>query len=163
MTTGDQSGTAIIRIAEEALSKGERLALDALPKESGGILAGWWEGGSTVVVVGVLPVPDHAAGWSHYERRHSLAQESLDAYLGSHSDPRLGYVGEWHSHPVPQPPSSTDRDALTAIVKKAKTRTALVVLAVQAGNGVEAHGLVGHPRWPRRAGIEVAVIERMSS
>lgn len=153
----------MIRVTDEALSDGQLLALDALPKELGGILVGWWEGNSTAVVVGVLSVPDPAAGRSHYERRHLLAQEILDTYLGSHGDPRLGYVGEWHSHPAPQPPSSTDRNELTAIVRQSRKRAALVVLAVQDGNGVEAHGLIGHPRWARRPGINLAVIERMSS
>ena len=162
MTTADPDGIATIRVAEDALADGERLALEALPNELGGILVGWWEGNSTAVVVGVLSVPDDAAGRTHYERRHSRAQQALDSYRVSHGDPRLGYIGEWHSHPAPQPPSSTDRSELVAIVRESKKRAALVVLAVQEGNRVDTYGLIGSPRWARRPRVNAAVVERMT-
>lgn len=161
MTTGELSG-AIIRAAEDSLSSAELLALKASPHELGGILVGWWQGNSTAVVVEFLPVTDHAAGLSHYERRHALAQGALDKYLRERDDSRLGYVGEWHSHPAPQPPSRIDRSELNAIVRQSRKQVALVVLAIDEERAVTAHGLIGHPRWPRRTAIDAAVVERMS-
>ena len=162
MTTDDQGGEPQVRVAAQALANAERLALDASPHELGGIMVGWWEGDSTAVVQALLPVPDHAAGRSHYERRHSPAQEVLDVYMRTHNDPRCGYVGEWHSHPAPQPPSATDRGVLSAIVRQRRKTVALVVLTLTGEGEVTSHGLIGRPRWPRRASIEVALVERMS-
>lgn len=162
MTTDDKASEPQVHVAAQAIANAERLALDASPRELGGILVGWWEGHSNAVVQALLPVPDHTAGRSHYERRHSPAQAALDVYMRNHDDPRCGYVGEWHSHPAPQPPSSTDRDALSAIVRQGRKTVALVVLALTGEGEVTPHGLIGHPRWPRRASIEVALVERMS-
>lgn len=162
MTTADPAGGTEIRVAEDAISDGERLTLEALPNEVGGILVGWWEGNSTAVVVGLLSVPDDAPGRTHYERRHALAQRALDSYRVSHDDQRLGYIGEWHSHPAPQPPSATDRNELAAIVRESTKRAALVVFAVQKGNGVDSYGLIGSPRWARRPRVNAAVVERMT-
>lgn len=161
MTIGELSG-AIIRVSKDSLASAELLALKASPHELGGILVGWWEGNSTAVVVEFLPVADHAAGRAHYERRHALAQGALDGYLRDRDDSRLGYVGEWHSHPAPQPPSRIDRSELNAIVRQARKQVALVVLAIDERHAITAHGLIGHPRWPRRTAIETAVVERMS-
>ena len=163
MTTDDEVTGAVIRISVEALAKVERLALDAAPHELGGIMVGWWEGDSTAVVGDLLHVPDHSSGRSHYERRHSPAQEVLDDYRRTQDDQRRGYIGEWHSHPAPQPPSSTDRGALSAIVRQSRKPVALVVLALTREGAVDVHGLIGHPRWPRRTVIAPAVVERMSS
>lgn len=161
MTTGELSG-AIIRATGDSLSSAGLLALKASPHEVGGILVGWWEGNSTAVVVEFLPVTDPAAGLSHYERRHALAQDALDKYLRNREDPRLGYVGEWHSHPAPQLPSRIDRSELNAIVRQSRMQVALVVLAIDEGPAITAHGLIGHPRWPRRTAIDTAVVERIS-
>ena len=86
----------------------------------------------------------------------------LDVYMRTRDDPRCGYVGEWHSHPAPQPPSSIDRGALSAIVRQDRKTVALVVLALTREGEVTSHGLIGRSRWPRRASIEVAPVERMS-
>lgn len=162
VTTDDRAEKPQVRIAEQALTVAEGRALEASPNELGGIMIGWWEGDSTAVVQELLPVPDHQAGWAHYERRHSPAQDVLDDYLRTHHDPRCGYIGEWHSHPAPQPPSSIDRGTLSGIVRQVRRPVALVVLSLTPEGGVAADGLIGRPRWPRRAAIDPAPIERMS-
>ncbi len=73
MTTADAAGEPQVRVAAKALANAERMALDAFPRELGGIMIGWWAENSTAVVQALLPVPDHSAGRSHYQRRHSLA------------------------------------------------------------------------------------------
>ncbi len=163
MTTDDQAGKPRVRIADQTLAVAEGRALEASPSELGGIMVGWWQGGSTAVVLELLPVPDHQAGPAHYQRRNSQAQEVLDAYLRTNGDPHCGYIGEWHSHPAPQPPSSIDRCALSGIVRQARRPIALVVLALTPDHRATAHGLIARPRWPRRAAIDPASIERMPS
>lgn len=133
-----------------------------MPNELGGILIGWWEGRDIAIVQDLLLVPDHEAGRSQYARRHAPAREILDDYVRSGDDPRLGYVGEWHSHPAPQPPSSIDRAELAAIVRQAHSPVAMVILALGLDSGVVSHALIGRPRWPRRAKIEQAATERVA-
>jgi len=162
VTTGERIDGPTVRLSEQAITLAERHAIEAAPNELGGILVGWWEGRDTAVVQELLLVPDYQAGRSHYERGHSHAQAILDAYVRSGDDPRLGYIGEWHSHPAPQPPSSVDRSALAAIVRQAHSPVALVVLALISDHEVVSHALIGRPRWPRRAAIEQAATERMT-
>lgn len=161
MTTAED--THVIRISVQALLDAQVVAQAALPDESGGIVVGWWEGDDAAVVQALLPVPDHQAGRGHYERRQTLAQRALDDYLRSGLDSPSGYLGEWHSHPAPQPPSSIDRQTLSDIVRQERRRAVLLVLALNGANAVGVHGLVGHPRWPRRTGIGPARIERIES
>lgn len=163
MTSDDQVRGEVIRVTATTLESAERLALKQSPHELGGIMVGWWEGGIAAVVKALIPVPDHTAGWSYYERRHVPAQKALDEYLRSRDDLRCGYVGEWHSHPAPQPPSLTDRSSLRSIVRQNRVPVALVVLALTSEGGVTAHGLVGYPRWPRRTALLESAIERMPS
>ena len=161
--TTDDEGTRVIRVSAQTLADVQGLARAALPDELGGILVGWWEGDDVAVVQALLPVPDTDAGRAHYERKHSPAQQTLDDYLRSGADISSGYIGEWHSHPAPQPPSSIDRGALSAIVRQERRPAALVVLALKAAGATDVHGLIGHPRWPRRAAIKRATIERIES
>lgn len=155
--------TQVIRISAQALLDAQGLAQAALPDESGGIVVGWWEGDGVAVVQALLPVPDDHAGRAHYERKQPLAQQALDDYLRAGLDSPSGYLGEWHSHPAPQPPSSIDRRALSDIVRQERRRAVLLVLALNGSGAADVHGLVGRPRWPRRAAIERSRIERIES
>jgi hypothetical protein len=161
VTTDNAVVAPQIRISERALAEAEARAFLATPNEFGGILIGWWEGDAIAVVHDMLSVPDLRAGHGHYERGHSPAQQILDEYLQTMPEPNTGYIGEWHSHPAPQPPSSIDHSALSGIVRQARRPVALVVLSMTPDDEVQPHGLIGRPRWPRRASIEHASIERM--
>lgn len=163
MTTDDAVAPPQIHVSDRALTNAEAIALAASPCEVGGILVGWWEGGIVAVVHDFLTIPDHRAGHTHYERRHSVAQQFLDEYLGTGAGANAGYIGEWHSHPAPQPPSSIDRETLNGIVWQARHPVALVVLSMALDGAFQTHGLIGHPTWPRRAAIKPATIERMPS
>jgi proteasome lid subunit RPN8/RPN11 len=152
---------ATVRLSDQAVALAERHSIESVPKEIGGVLVGWWEGRDTVVVHDFLIVRDHSAGWNHYVRVHQVADDLLVAYIKDAGDPRLGYVGEWHSHPAPQPPSATDRAALASTARQSQNPVALVVLAVTSSHDVVAHALIGRARWPRRTAIRPATIERM--
>lgn len=163
VTTGDRTTVPTVRIAEQALITSEGRALDASPNEVGGILVGWWEDTANAVIRDMLPVIDNRAGRTHYERRHSPAQDILDEYRRNSDDARVGYIGEWHSHPAPQPPSSIDEAALSGVIRQARQPAVLLVLSLDPDGGVATHALVGRPRWPRRAQLVSASVERMPS
>lgn len=150
-----------IRVHDQAFRRSTQLALDS-PNEIGGILVGWWESGTTAVVRDFLVVTDLHSGTHHYERGHKEAQKLLTELLNELQDPKIGYIGEWHSHPAPQPPSSADRKAIADITRENKDPVALVVLAATPDRNIIPFGLVSRTRWPRRIFLEDATIERIT-
>lgn len=142
-----------LQIHPAALETAIRVALTALPRETGCILVGWHED-ATVVVAGMLAVPDKKAGRCHYVRNGNDAQKVLDTHRASCVDRRVGYVGEWHSHPAPQPPSSVDYGALAELTRETNEQVALVVLAVQDGAQVTPLGATA-----QRVGREVTITD----
>ena len=160
MTTGE-SQESVIRFSEHAINLAERRAVEAAPHEIGGILIGWWEASLRIAVVhDLIVVPDRQPGVNNYTRRQAPAQQALSDHLHAAADPRLGYVGEWHSHPEPQGPSLQDRTELAALVRQTHHAVAMVVLACTPVQDVTLHALVGRPRWPRRVALDHATTER---
>lgn len=82
-------------------------AAAARPRETGGLLLGWWDGGRIAVRYAIEVTDSHATAgsWSRDELR---AQAALDAALAEFDHPWLGYVGDWHSHPAPCGASAQD-------------------------------------------------------
>lgn len=157
MTTADEATPTAslsepgLEVRAEALDAATGLALAALPRETGGILVGWHED-DTVVVTGMLPVLDKRAGRRHYVRNHKRGQKVLDQHREACADDRIGYVGEWHSHPAPQPPSSVDYNALADLTTDVTGQVALVVLAIHPDHHVTPVGATA-----RRTGNEVTI------
>lgn len=160
VTTGSDSTTVTIRAEDHTLKAAEAQARTAAPKELGGILIGWWEDNHIAVVHALIPVPDEHAGHTHYERRWSSAQQILDDYLRRSNDARIGYIGEWHSHPGPYPPSWTDRSELKSISRQSGRPVALIVISLAPTGDMISYGLISRPRWPRRISITSARIKR---
>ncbi len=157
MTTDEQTVTPRLQLAATALSNGSELARAALPRETGGILVGWHED-DTVVVTDVLPVPDKRAGGHHYSRNHKRAQRVLDQHRKQTADKNVGYVGEWHSHPAPQPPSHIDLNSLAELTEVTVHTVALVVFAVHPDGAVSPVGAAGR-RHGRTVTIQELVVE----
>lgn len=145
--------TPRLQLSTTALTNGSELARMALPRETGGILAGWHKG-DTVVVTDVLPVPDKRAGGHHYNRNHKRAQRVLDEHRKQTADQNVGYVGEWHSHPAPEPPSHVDLNSLADLTEATDRTVALVVFAVNPDGTVNPVGATG-----RRHGDTVTIQE----
>lgn len=162
MTTDEAADPLRIRVSDRALVRAEASTLAAAPREIGGILVGWWEAEGDPVVRDLLTIPDRRASHTHYIRRHSAAQQLLDEYLRAGADANAGYIGEWHSHPAPQPPSSVDRATLGAIVRQARHPVALIVVALAPDGTFHSHGLIGRQKRLRRVAIQPALVERMS-
>jgi len=83
----------------------------AAPKETGGLLLGWWED-TTVIVRHAVEVLDPEATSNTWTRHQDAAQAALDAALRDLGHSWLGYVGDWHSHPATLGASPVDELSL---------------------------------------------------
>lgn len=117
-----------VRIASGALTDMQAALHAALPRETGGILLGW-RGLPNIVVVDALHVPDPDAAETQYLRRHGAATDALDRYLATSHNPDIGYVGEWHTHPMPSDPSVTDKNSIATAATSTDAPIAIIVLA----------------------------------
>lgn len=82
------------------------LAAAAHPRETGGLLLGWWDDGIPVVVT-AIEVPDPQATGTRWTRQPDAARDALQAARAA-ADPDVGYIGDWHSHPANVGASSRD-------------------------------------------------------
>lgn len=99
-------------IAEEAVSSLNEAAARSHPHETGGILVGVYvDGKPWVTQVVEIPSPDR--GHNHYRIPGRATQPAVKA--ARESDSRLGYLGDWHSHPADSGPSATDLASLALI------------------------------------------------
>lgn len=145
-----------ISVAGDALAAATERAFARLPRETGGILIGWRDG-RNIVVDQLVEVPDDTSTGHRYHRRHAPAQHHLDQHISG--DNLLGYVGEWHSHPAPHPPSPTDRRAIRGAARHAHGPIALIVLQIWPTTGqVTPTGLVAEPTALLRALVTGATI-----
>lgn len=106
------------------------LAASAHPRETGGLLLGWWQG-RVPHVVAAVEVADPDAGrdrWTRDEARAAQALECVRRTFPAH----VGYVGEWHSHPGDVAPSMQD---LRAIRRASRQFDDAIVLAVPRRGG----------------------------
>jgi integrative and conjugative element protein (TIGR02256 family) len=115
-----------VTVAATAADLIAKRARKAAPNETGGLLLGWWEG-TAVVVAHAVEVPDPDATSSRWTRHENTAQAALDAALSDPSHPWLGYVGDWHSHPAPVDPSTTDELSLRHASRQYPQPLALLV------------------------------------
>jgi hypothetical protein len=121
--------TAHIELSHDAHEHISAETAVGLPKETGGILLGYYES-NAVVVTNALTVTSADATTNRYVRDDVLANELLQEFLsGRAGEDPTGYVGEWHSHPAPQRPSSIDIGAVRSIAKTSDKPIALVVHA----------------------------------
>lgn len=90
----------------------------------------------------VLVLPDKNAGYAHFTRDEGTAQEALDDYRATSDDDRLGYIGEWHTHPAPVGPSSTDRNTMNRFGRTFQQPLLLLVVALQPDNDVQFHATI---------------------
>ena len=120
-------------------------AAAAQPRETGGLLLGWWDNGR-VVVRHAVEVPDPDATTNSWSRDEHPAQAALDAALADHEHPWVGYVGDWHSHPAACGPSSQDK---TSIQRASSEYDQPLVLLVHRADGVTEAIVADRGRRPR--------------
>lgn len=103
----------------------------AAPKETGGLLLGWWDEHGGVVIRHAIEVPDRRATGMSWTRRQRPVQRALTQALKDLEHPLLGYVGDWHVHPKQCGASWRDR---ASIVKTSKQYDQAIVLIVRLPN-----------------------------
>jgi integrative and conjugative element protein (TIGR02256 family) len=148
-----------IAIQDGARDQLERVVEQTSGAETGGILVGFRQG-RDVVIAQIVEVKDGEAGYASYTRDSNRAQVLLDDRLeASTSDGSLlGYVGEWHTHPLPSPPSHQDLKELRAVAKLASGPVALlVVTGGPSGGTATPRGWVASRRRASEALVEFEV------
>lgn len=129
--------------ARDALRAGARASRR---RERGGILVGF-RTQTGLHIEDALLVPDQTAARTHYLRRAKDAARVLNDYLDGDTDPLVGYVGEWHTHPSPLPPSPTDRASMRLMSIRNKHPVALIVAALQSDRqDVQIYAMISAPK-----------------
>jgi proteasome lid subunit RPN8/RPN11 len=109
-------------VAEDIAAAANRAA----PRETGGLLLGWWAG-EAIVVRRMVEVPDPEATAVTWTRRQRPAQAALNAALADLAHPLLGYVGDWHTHDDARDASPGDAITLARASRGYDQPLALVV------------------------------------
>lgn len=116
-----------------------RASRRALPREVGGLLLGYFTPEGPLVVAAPI-VPDPRATRIRYRRDATTAERILNEHMSRDPSGLTGYVGEWHSHPLPVGPSGTDICSVSALARDGEHDVSLLVLALGPG------GWTGHAR-----------------
>ncbi len=130
-----------ILVDESAVLAIETHAKHAWPHETGGLLLGNYPP-ERVHVTHAVEVPDPRATRIRYRRDPQAATQALDEHRAAISDASIGYVGEWHSHPLPSRPSAMDRLALRQLMQGA-TNPLVMLVAARTSRGFTLHTVVG--------------------
>jgi proteasome lid subunit RPN8/RPN11 len=115
-----------ISITTEVIGKINIIAKDALPKESGGLLLGWWDK-NMIIISNAVEVNDPGATVSSWMRQEVPSQAVLDNTIKNSKDGALGYVGDWHSHTAVSSASSQDINSLHRASQQYRHPLALIV------------------------------------
>lgn len=111
------AGAWRVWVCDQARSALIEAAAEAHPNEIGGVLVGvigHVDGGrGRPWVTHAVRVESHKRGRAHYELP-ARARELAINQMRKH-DPRLGYLGDWHSHPINVAASGTDTSSVEAI------------------------------------------------
>ena len=80
-------------------------------------------------------VPSGQGSLTYYELPAGARNLAVDR--ARQSDARLGYLGDWHSHPVNIGPSATDRQTMRTLVAHGDHPKPLLLLARRCADGYE--------------------------
>jgi proteasome lid subunit RPN8/RPN11 len=114
-------------VADEVMRGLRQAAAAGLPNEVGGILMGGLSDGRPWVSA-FAEIPSVTPSPSRYRIPRGVTREIVAA--AQDGDPRLGYLGDWHSHPANVEPSSTDRATLIRAASDPATGTENPLLVV---------------------------------
>lgn len=106
------SDTPRLLISERAIDEMTTAARRAQPYETGGILLGIYAAG-TPWVTGIVELPTPNPSRNRYRIPAGATRATVQAARAM--DPRLGYLGDWHSHPADTGHSVTDLASLALI------------------------------------------------
>ena len=110
-------------------------AARAHPNETGGLVAGVHAAGRPWITNAVEVVSACGSRPSYYELPAGTRAKIVEELRKF--DPRLGYLGDWHSHPADAGPSSTDIGSIAAISEDSDCpRPLLVIVRRRTGSYV---------------------------
>jgi integrative and conjugative element protein (TIGR02256 family) len=129
------------------------------PKESGGILVGYWANSSReVIVTNVIGPGYHAVHQDDSFVPDAEYQNEQLATLYKESGRLLSYLGDWHSHPNGEPHlSRIDLKALKIIANTPQARVATPLMAIMAHG--DPWSLAVWQAIPRRVGRLVIAVK----
>lgn len=138
---------AFVAISPQARDALKVAARASSTREHGGILIGYRETHG-ITIDDIIEVTDISATRTSYLRRENPARRVLAAYLDRPGlEQTLGYVGEWHTHPAPVPPSPTDHHAMRTMARRNRQPVTLVVAALQSDRrNVDLYALISNPK-----------------
>lgn len=128
-----------VYIDEGVLEAAMAMRENALPKETGGALLGYydWNERMVVVVMAMAPPTDSQSSTTFFERGTSGLPEAVEE-ASRRTAGVVRYIGEWHSHPpgVPARPSGDDvfQVAHLALALDAEGVPALSMIVGEAGD-----------------------------
>lgn len=139
--TPDEGGQLLV-VSESAAAAMTAAAARSHPSETGGILVGVHLDGQPWVTASI-EIATAERGRHHYKIPRGATQPAVrDA---RRSDPRLGYLGDWHTHPADVGPSPTDFASLGRISLKhprSPNPTLVVVRKTSSGYVLDARRIV---------------------
>lgn len=150
-----------VLITDEAHEAMVAAARAALPRETGGFLAGF-RVDDTIVVTRAIVVDDVDSTGGSYLRRGRSASRLL-TQLRADAPDIVGYVGEWHVHPANRPPSRTDVVTLRQAARDAGDAVALVVLPFVGKDPRLPVARIGEPTAGRRVILAEATVRTTST
>lgn len=121
-----------IDITERAQDQLRDFGRAALPVETGGILLGCYVDARPVIVEAV-EITDIDASETGYHLPEGAAQAA--ATTARDRDGKIGYLGEWHSHPSGQGPSPLDIAAMLVLDGDEDTSDPILVLVQPDADG----------------------------
>jgi proteasome lid subunit RPN8/RPN11 len=115
-------GSPVVRrprlwLSERAQAAIEDAARRAHPAETGGVLVGVYGDNGRPWVVEAVEVPSAHVDPTYYELPAGARPDVVDT--ARVRDRRLGYVGDWHSHPADVGPSETDIATMKEVAEDA--------------------------------------------
>lgn len=105
------------------------------PKETGGVLMGYWHGPHCAVVTAAIgPGPDAVHERHHFEPDYPWQLLQIAAHY-ERSGRRETYIGDWHTHPgaISGHLSWTDRRVMRRIINTPAARSVTPLMAILHG------------------------------
>lgn len=125
-------------LTDEAAAVMGAAALSAHPNETGGLLLGIYDDRLVPVIARAVELPPHDPSPTRYVLPAGATHQAIDnARL---MDARLGYLGEWHSHPTDQPASAKDRSTMRGLAQLPDVGTPILLVARPSGDGYQLDG-----------------------
>jgi proteasome lid subunit RPN8/RPN11 len=116
-----------IWISEKATATIQSAAAAAHPNETGGVFLGVYTERDRPWVVEAVVVPGES-GRAHFVLPRDARPRVVDA--ARKHDKRLGYLGDWHSHPSDVGPSETDIETMKVLAADRAAGCAHPVLVI---------------------------------